>query len=44
MNNPEVPITFLVAEPAPTTVTSASCDSLSEHDTKHPASDDTDTV
>ena len=43
MKEEGMPITMLVAEDAPNVV-SAPCDSLSEHDTKHPASDDADTV
>ncbi|MFA5935189.1 MAG: hypothetical protein WC827_04890 [Candidatus Paceibacterota bacterium] len=37
------PITLLVAVESPMVV-SGLCDSLSEHDTKHPASDDSDTI
>lgn len=43
MKKKKVPITFLVAQDAPEVI-GTPCDFTAENDTKHPASDDSDTI
>jgi len=38
------PITVLTAEDEDMVVVDSACENLAEHDTKHPASDDSDTI
>ena len=39
-----LPITSLIAQESSMAVSGGACDSLAERDTKHPASDDSDTL